>query len=514
MSDASPDTLNTLEEALVVEQDIHDEKTALGDLEDTLDELVEETRSTLGDLDEEEQQMVREAFDRSLSGFFEDLVANSESFEPGGFEDDLDEFVADFRSVLHHPEAEKAVEDIEDWLVNAGTGPLDENVREGLIEVVERDVDRVNSAIDTAKTALGSINADGGTVHTSVARLIKEELSDTSTVDGIDNISDELEDIAERWPYPWNSDLPEPLGSDVRTRVDDLLFNRAQSIVDDANAFEQFTTLARERVLEANETLSDAEDVAFELHERYELLTKVSVGSPTDVGQVELENKLRAAETVDDVVAGCREVLSILDVMNDVATESVSRFGVPDNSTESIGFIQTSLSRIDAKHRDLLATRDRILNGDIEGYDEAQEEFSKLIEKAEQDLETLRNRTKQEIQTGKELAEIFGIDEKSQSLNEVELAVSRAETAEDLVQQARECRTIRSEITDIITEDHLDPTQASVFEFILDGEANKSTNGDVIESISDDLEMDQTKVLGVIRDLKDEGLVSISIEGA
>lgn len=514
MSNASPETLNTLEKAIEVEQDIRNEKTALGDLEDSLDELDEETRSTLSNLDEEEQQMVREAFDRSLSGFFEDLVADSESFEPGGFEDDLDEFVADFRSVLHHPEAEKAVEDIEDWLVNAGTGPLDENVREGLIEVVERDVDRVNSAIDTAETALESIKADGGTVPTSIARLVKEELADADNIDRIDSIADELEDIAERWPYPWDSDLPEPLGSDVRTRIDDLLFERVQSIVDDANAFEQFSTLARERVLEANETLSDAEDVVSELHERYELLTKASVGSPTDVGQDELEDKLRAAKTVDDVVAGCREVLSIFDVMNDVATESVSRFEVHDSSTESPDFIQTSLSRIDAKHRDLLATRDRILSGDIEDYDGAQEEFSELIEEAEQDLKALKNRIKQEIQTGKELAEIFGIEEEAQSLNEVELAVSRADTTESLVQQASRCQTIRTEITDIITEDHLGPTQASVFEFILDGEANKGTNGDVIESISDDLEMDQTEVLGVVLDLKREGLVSISIDGA
>ena len=514
MSDASPDTLSALEEALEVEQDIRDEKTALDNLEDTLDELDEETRSTLNNLDEEEQKMVREAFDRSLGDVFENLVAGSASFKPGGFEDDLEDFVADFRSVLHHPEAEKTVEDIEDWLVNAGTGPLDENVREELIEVVEQDVDRVNSAIDTAKTALQSINADGGTVHTSIARLIKGELTGVNDVDRIDNIADELEDIEERWPYPWNSDLPEPLGSDVRTHIDDLLFDRIQSIVDDANAFDQFTTLARERVLEADKTLSDAENVVSELHERYELLTEVSVGSPTDTGQDELENRLRAAETVDDVVTGCREVLSIFDVMNDVATESVSRFGVPEDSTESLDFIQTSLSRIDTKHRDLLATRDRILSGDIEDYDEAQEGFSELIEKAEQELKGLRNRIEHEIQTGKELAEIFGIDEKSQSLNEVELAVSRAETVEDLVHQARECQTIRTEITDIITEDHLDPTQASVFEFILDGEANKGTNSDVIKSISDDLEMDQTEVLGVIHDLKEEGLVSISIEGA
>ncbi|WIV68895.1 hypothetical protein [Natrialbaceae archaeon AArc-T1-2] len=513
MSDAGPDSLSTLEEALEVEQDIHDEKTALDDLEDTLDELDEETRSTLNNLDEEEQKMVREAFDRSLGDFFENLVAGSASFKPGEFEDDLEDFVADFRSVLHHPEAEKTVEDIEDWLVNAGTGPLDEDVREELIEVVEQDVDRVNSAIDTAKTALQSINADG-TVHTSVARLVKGELADVSSVDKIDNIADDLEDIAGRWPYPWNSDLPEPLGSDVRTRIDDLLFDRIQSIVDDANAFEQFTTLARERVLEAEKTLSDAENVVSKLHERYELLTEVSVGSPTDTGQDELENKLRAAETVNDVVTGCREVLSIFDVMNDVATESVRRFGVPDNSTESLDFIRTSLSRIDTKHRDLLTTRDRILSGDIEDYDEAQEGFSELIEKAEQELKGLRNRIEHEIQTGKELAEIFGINEKAQSLNEVELAVSRAETVEDLVQQARECRTIRTEITDIITEDHLDPTQASVFEFILDGEANKGTNSDVIKSISGELEMDQTEVLGVIHDLKDEGLVSISIEGA
>jgi hypothetical protein len=513
MSNASPDTLSTLEETLEIEQDIHDEKTALVDLEDTLDELIEETRSTLDNLDEEELKMIREAFDRSLSGFFEGLVADSTSFEPGEFEDELEEFVADFRSVLHHPEAEKTVEDIEDWLVNAGTGPLNEDVREELIDVVKQDVERVNSAIDTTKTALESINADGGTVHTSVARLVKGELADVGNVDRIDTIADEMEDIAERWPYPWNSDLPEPLGSDVRTRIDDLLFNRIQSVINEANAFEQFTTLVRERILEADETLSDAGDVVSELHGRYELLTEVSVGSPTDTGQEELENRLRAAETVDDVVTGCREVLSIFDVMNDVATESVSRFRVP-NSTKSLNFIQASLSRIDDKHRDLLTTRDRILSGDIEDYDEAQEGFSELIENAEQELKTLRNRIEHEIQTGKELAEIFGIDEKAQSLNEVELAASRADTVEDLVHQARECRTIRTKITDIITEDHLDPTQASVFEFILDRDTNKETNSDVIKSISDDLEMDQTEVLGVIHHLKEEGLVSISIKGA
>ncbi|WP_128226571.1 hypothetical protein [Halobacteriaceae bacterium SHR40] len=479
-----------------------------------MNELIEDTKETLANLENNEQDAVREAFDRSLDDAFELLTDSSESFGLGKFEEEIKEFADDFRSVLHHPEAENTVEDLEDWLVAAGAGPFEEGFREELIEIVESDTETVDSAIETIKSALSSINDDGMGLTSMVARFIKQHLANVNSVVEIESIAGDLNHISNKWPYPWDADLPEPLGPTVQTQINNLLFTQIELSVTEADTLDQFTTLAKERILEINELLLEAKEIVSDLDELYQSLTDVSEHPTNEVVQILLDEKLEVATSVGEAIEASREVLSVLDIMNDVATESIDRFEQPSNLQESVGFLNSPLSRIGGTYRSLISTRKEVLSGDVEDYDTVQQNFSYRIEEAEDNLERLRNTIKREIKTGKDLSNVFELDEQEQALNKVELNVSRADSVKQLVEYAQECEKIRSEITSIITDEHLDTDQASVFEFIVNQNESRNANEDMIDLISNDLEMNKKNVLEVIIELKDEELVTISIEGS
>lgn len=513
MSDANSDTLENLE-SVTSDHDVQKELSALAEMEGSLNELIEDTKATLANLENKEQEAVREAFDRSLDDTFELLTDSSESFDLGKFEEEIKEFTDDFRSVLHHPEAENTVEDLEDWLVAAGAGPFEEGFREELIEIVESDTETVDSAIETIKSALSSINDGGIEITNMVARLVKQHLATVNSVVEIESIAGDLNLISNKWPYPWDADLPEPLGPTVRTQINDLLFAQIESSVTEADTLDQFTTLAKERILEINELLLEAKEIVSDLDELYQSLTEVSEDSTNEVVQTLLNEKLEVATSVGEAIEASREVLSVLEIMNDVATEPIDRFEQPSNLQESVGFLDSPLSRIGGTYRSLINTRKEVLRGDVEDYDTVQQTFSYRIEEAEDDLERLRNTIKREIKTGKNLSNVFELDEQEQALAEVKLSVSRADSVKKLVEHAQECERIRSEITDIITDEHLDTDQASIFEFIVNQNESGNANEDMIDSIADNLEMNKRSVLEIIIELKEEELVTISIEGS
>jgi hypothetical protein len=509
MSDANSDPVEELD-SVITEYDVNDERSALSEMEVSLDELIAETKATFESLEQEEQKAVREAFERSLNSVFKSITESTESFKLGEFGNELEDFTEDFRSILHHPEAENTVEDLEDWLVAAGAGPFEEDFREELIEVVESDTDTVDSAIQTAKNALSGIDDDGLEIENSIARLIKIHLGSVNSVAEIESMADNLDSIANKWPYPWYADHPEPYGPVVQTQINDLLSSKIKDSVAQADTLDGFTALAHERIITINETLSEADSIVHELHEIHQNLTETSTSFSEDIGKTILENKLGDTASVENVLDACRETRSILNITNNIASESIGRFERPDKPEESVAFINSSLSRIGGNYRSLLKTQEKVLQGDVDDYDEVQKTFFDEVEEAEENLKRIKNEIEREVETGKHLSEVFELDEQKQSLDEVKLGVSRAESVKQLVESTEECQEIRDEITHIITDEHLDEEQASVFEMILN--ENKDSDEDLIKSISNELRMDTETVFETILHLKNEGLVSISIE--
>lgn len=506
MSNANSDPVEELD-SVITEYDVNDERSALSEMEVSLEELIAETEATFESLEQEEQKAVREAFERSLDPVFKTITESTESFKLGEFENELEEFTEDFRSILHHPEAENTVEDLEDWLVTAGAGPFEEDSREELIEAVESDTDAVDSAIQTAKNALSGIDDDGLEIENSIARLIKTRVD---SVAEIKSMADNLDSIANKWPYPWDTDHPEPYGPVVQTQINDLLSSKIKDIVAQADTLDRFTALAHERIITINETLSEADSIVHELHEIHQNLTETSTIFSEDIGKTILENKLEDTASVENVLDACRETRSILNIINNIASESIGRFERPDKPEESVAFISSSLSTIEGNYRSLLKTQEKALQGDVDDYDEVQKTFFDEVEEAEGNLEKIKNEIKREVETGKHLSEVFELDEQKQSLDEVELDVSRAESVKQLVEIAEECQEIRDDITDLITNKHLGEEQASVFEIILN--EKKGSDEDLINSISNNLGISEETVFETILDLKDEGLISISIE--
>jgi hypothetical protein len=506
----SKSEIEELSEALELRDQVQNERNELNKLSDDLDTTINEAESSMEELDSGAQENVQEAFKRSLIDTYEKIITSDEQFAPGEFEAEVGGFIEDVQSVLRHPEAESAVENIEEWLVAAGASPFEDDAREELIEIVERDVNRIEIAGEKAKSSLKTLQVDLGAEKSSLAQIVKLEFQDAESVSGIETIAGDLETTAEEWPYPLDVNLQGEAGKAVRNQCNQLMLNRIESIIDESESFDQFTTLARERIINQKGSINEVEDVVNKIEDRYDSLTGTPIGTPTDVAQERLEEALESATTISKVKESCKDILFILNVMNDVSTESIDRFKPPEDKVQS--FIKQIISDIERIYNNLINTREDVLKGDVEEYNKAQDEFSNLIQEAESKLSTLQNHIEGEIKTAKELAETFDLQDKKASLNEIELAVSRANQVESLTQQADEYQLVRKEVRDIITEEHLNEVEAKVFELVLKEGGRIDLDKETIESTAAELDIDETNVLGIVLDLQNEGLVSVSIQ--
>lgn len=512
MSSNTEDELDALSDALEIRETIVEETNKLEDRRDNLESLIQETKSTLEESEGQDQQTIVDTYSQSLKENYKRLSDENESFALGDYETDLKDFIEDFQSVLRHPEAESAVEAIEDWLVGAGASPFENKDREQLIKVVERDVERVESANTEAQEAFEILKTDLSTHRDSLAKLIKDEIAGVGSISGIQTIASEIDSLSTRWPYPCDFDIENEPGPAVSKRVDDLLLSRIQNIIEESDSFEQFVTLSRERLFELDNDLDEIENVVATISGVLSSLENSNFGDSVQAGQDILTPRLSNANSIADVRTAVRESKSIVNIMNDVKTEQIERFDASNNDIPE--FIEQDVSDINDDYDSLVRIRKAILTGDVERYDSNYDEFNDKIGDAEKKLERVKNCIEREISTGKDITDTFGLDEKSESLGEIQLAVSRSETVEELLEHAKECSAVREEIRDLVTESYLDEDEAKVFEVVLEQESEMTDSTSLIDSIAKETNKSRVKVLEIILELQDEELLSIRISGA
>lgn len=512
MSNATGDELEDLSDALGSREAVMQEINKLEDTEDDLDTLIQEMKSTLHQVEDADRQTIVDTYTKSLKEDYSLLIDENESFAPGEYETDLQDFIGDIQSVLRHPEAESAIESIEDWLVSAGASPFENKSREHLIQVVERDVERVEVSNNKAKTAFEKINTDLGAHRKDLVNLIKKEIADVESISGIETIASELDRVSTKWPYPWGFEVTDEPGPNVSERVDELLLTKIKNIIDQSDSLQEFTTLSKERLFVLDESLDKIASVVTTITERFSLLENSDVGVPIDASRDRLIFHLSNASSIADVRAVINDVEAITKVMNDVRTESIERFDTPDDEIPES--IQQVVSEINDDYESLIKIRKGILTGEVEDYDKALDEFNGKNDDAEDKIKIAKDRVNLEIDTGKDIAETFELEEKVESLQEIELALVRTETVEDLVNQAKECRTVRKEIRSIVTESHLTEDMARVFEISLEYEAKNIEKTPLIDMIAEETKKSRIEVLESLLQLQDESLLSIKVSGA
>lgn len=514
MSEPSTNPLEELAESVTSIEEVENETESLQELHDQADDVYLEAETTLESLNEESKQTIIDAYDRSLDKTVSQLFSETNRFDPGQFSSEVEQLLDEIQSILRHPEAENVVKDTEEWLVEAGADPFEEKSRENLIGIIERNVDRAKEASEMSRVAFHTLSEDLGSSRTRLAKLVKNNLKDVGTVSAIDSTSVDLDDIATRWPYPWKASFEQPAGELVQERADQLLFDQIEAIIDESSTLEQFITLVKERLLPQKETLEDIGSTVERIQERMDALRGSDVGSPTEVAIEHLENNISAASSFSQIETSVDGVLEILNKMNDVATESIDRFHVQDSPDSLPSFISGTAGKLSSKHETLLSIREEILSGETVEYQERIEEFNTQINEAEKNLEQVENAIKGEIATGQNIADVFELSDKDRALNEIKLAVSRADTIGELIENAHEVETIRQEIRGIVTEKHLNEEAAGVFEAVLAVDGTISPDTDTISAITDRTGLSKSQVLENLLSLQEEGLVFVSVRGA
>jgi hypothetical protein len=329
MSDTEQDVLEELSESLDIQKEVQKERSSLEEFEEELEDLSEEGRKKVQEDDGEVQKKIEEAFTSSLGDKHNRLTSESEVFNPGEFDKELETFTEEFESVLRHPGAQKVVKNIEDWLVESGAKPFDNKSREELVDVVKNEMDAVEQAAVTAENSFDILSKDLEETEGELAELIKEKLSDVNTVSGIKTTASDLDELSKDWPYPWEAEFSEEGGKIVRKRTNNLILTRIQEVIKEEDSFDEFITLAKSE-LSIESRLNDIEAVTSRIDNRFEALQEAPAGTPVEVGEDELKEGFEEAESVEEVERIVKEVLSILEVMNDAATESIDKFAPPD----------------------------------------------------------------------------------------------------------------------------------------------------------------------------------------
>jgi hypothetical protein len=170
------------------------------------------------------------------------------------------------------------------------------------------------------------------------------------------------------------------------------------------------------------------------------------------------------------------------------------------------------VSRIGPEYQKLVELRKEILEGSVEDYQEAEENFTSFANTADQSSNSLEDEIELKLETTSNLIKTFDLgDELDEAINEIELNVSRSDNVEKLIQSARECEDIRKKVREKIIESHLNETKADIFTYILYSEG-KMGGKELTENLEEELGLDTKEVFEAILDLENEDLVSLQVQ--
>jgi len=485
-----------------------DQADQLETLTDTRKQLSEKQ----SELDGSQLEQIRTSFEQSLEDDWRTLESATEEYQPGEFEEQVEAILDDFNSILQRPEAESVIERLEEWLVEYGAEPFDDDEREDLVDIAENKVESAGEVLSKLKDSADEILVRLESHEDQFVQLIREEITGVSTVGGMRNMSDDLSTIDSGWLYSWSLDSDDEPATEIRTVVNGILHSQMEDIITEGETLTEVSTLVSERFDGIEGYLLEIEEDANRISSQYSSLKNSNSPEVADVALTRLDRRLEMAEGLEQLDTMLDDTIDDLEILKHLTETDLERFdsgeyNVSDDLEQPVETAETKASEADAIREDVFSEESD------KDYTEVCDQFDRSVRKADRALDTVSSRIKNHISTSEELVKTFELTEFTGPLNELKLNAERADQLDELLEIAEEHQGIRVDIRSDIQEE-IDEDLGTLLEWALGREETDPVKNEEIEREAGKHNMGREEVIDGLLELQEKGLIELTIRGS
>lgn len=512
MSTESADDFGGIEGLDEVTDAVNSALDQAGKLETSLKDTLSQLSEKQSELDRGQLEQIRTSFEQGLEDDWRTLESSTEKYQPGEFEEQVEEILDNFNSILQRPEAESVIEELEEWLVEYGVEPFDGKEREDLVDIAENKIESAGEVLSNLKESTNEIFGRLETHQNKFIQLIREETTSVSTVGGMRNLSNDLSTIDSGWSYSFSLNSEDEPATEIQTVVNEMLHSQMEDIITEGETLTEVSTLVSERFDAVEGHLLEIEEDANRISSKYRFLKNSDFPKVTSVAITRLNQRLEIIEGFDQLDTVLDDAIYDFEVLKHLVEVDLERFesgefDIPDDlqRLDKIAVIKVSEA---ADIRE-----DAFTEESEEDYAELQKRFDRVVKKADEALDTLSSRIKNHISTSEELANTFELTEHTGSLNELKLNAERTDQLDELLEIAEEHQGIRVDIRSDIQE-QIEEDLGALLEWALGREEAEPVDSEEIKREAEKHNMGREEVMDGILELQEKELLELTIQGS
>ncbi|MFB6185476.1 MAG: hypothetical protein ABEI86_01230 [Halobacteriaceae archaeon] len=477
MTDPLEDLTHTIENI-----DIEASKEQHEKANQTVAETKEEIESWFADqLASEQKENVRTAYhqavERDVSKF-----SNKNSFSLEEYPDEVDETRQRLLDILRNPEAQSLADKVDEWFVDADIDTLDSDERNNLIGVFKSDIHKAQKEIEEIIQGHADLQDMLPVGTNRVNHLLRDAVIESSSIEDLRSVREQLEAIVPLWSYPWTLDSEREEAEIVETKVNSVLEGSIKEVADRSDNFQQFSGFIEESFREKSDQLDNIRQKWSQIETEINRFTNIeNIDSVPVVIEARIQNATEDADSIRSLVSNMKRLEDDVSILHDVAAVSLERFH-PTADVSSNSFI--NIAELNAEYESAYEIRKSALTAETPpDIDQIKTEFEQHVNKAEEIIEQVEDNLRNQINSIRKLAQKFDLKEYSRELNDIASELNKSNDIDDYITVYNQQAELFEKVQEEISTEHLVDFEVTVFEWLLEHADSPDEVVDNLEAI-------------------------------
>ena len=429
----------------------------------------------------EQKESVRIAYNQALEQDILDFCHK----KPMGLDeypDEVNNINQRLLDILRNPEAQSLADRVDKWFINADIDVLDSDERNSLIEIFKSDIDGCKNEIEQIIQSHNSLQDMLPIKNRQVNQLLRNAITESSSISDLRSIREQLEMIVPLWSYPWTIDSQYEVATAIETEVKLILEEHIKEVVTRSDNFRQLTTVINEKFSEGSKHLDDIRKGWSRVEREIRQLNDLEEINSIPVAiETRAQSAAENASSIQSLVNEINDLESDVSILYDMASVSLDRFH-PTADVSSSSFINTAelITEYESAHE---IRKSSLAAETSSKITHIKPEFDKHVTNARDIMEQTENSLRSKINSVRKLAQNFDLRDDSDKLSDILSDLSKTNKIDDYINISNRSGSLFKKIQTKIKTERLAELELVVFEWLTDQSDNPHEIVDNLEAI-------------------------------
>jgi uncharacterized coiled-coil protein SlyX len=483
-------------------------KQATDEIQSVSAELEEQLGGSNPEMDATDRQQVRETYEQVAQEDVRNLL--EDDFTLDGFVEQIETAGEELREILRSPQAEAVVEEVFQWLLATGLPPLPDETQDELRTVIKDEIGTARQAVRDAKAAHDNLRGYLGTAQEDIDQLIMDAVESTSSVSDLEALAEGLTRLSEAWVGDWELEFSTDAGESLYREILEYLETQLAEDVSTGNSINGIATNLGQKSERWDRQLDDINSEWKRIEKSANQINPPEGTYDEEDILAQVDNTVGPAVSVNRYATVLEEANEVLNGLNDACRIDIEAYlsSTEDQPVEIRDEVY-SIQETATTAQDLLD--ESFEADDLQTVRERVEELEEKKTFLEDDFESLEGTVSTHIETTRQLAGKFDLEDQQDELNTLLTQTRKAETTDELTSLFERYQAMAEAVREPV-RNQLSESQEALFTFLLENTIEHESAEDIWKQAVDELDQERGTLLNDLAELENRGLVEIKID--